>query len=227
MSATIKSGATAQMSDASTRFSNLRMSKHPLIAHKVSLLRNETTPSKDFRSLVRELTGLLIYEATADLPTANYSIKTPMEETIGQQVSVQVGFVPILRAGIGMVDAAIDAIPGAVVYHLGMYRDEETHQPVNYYNKLPTSCATDIVMVLDPMLATGGSAADAIDALKAWGAKNIRFIGIIAAPEGVVNLAERHPDVPVYVAALDRELNANAFILPGLGDAGDRLFGTH
>ncbi|MGH2551507.1 MAG: uracil phosphoribosyltransferase [Thermomicrobiales bacterium] len=215
------------MTDASTRFPKLRISNHPLIAHKVSLLRNETTESKDFRSLVRELTGLLIYEATVDLPTANYSIKTPMEETIGQQLSVQVGFVPILRAGIGMVDAAIDAIPGAVVYHLGMYRDEETHQPVSYYNKLPASCPTDIVIVLDPMLATGGSASDAIDALKSWGAPNIRFIGIIAAPEGVAKLNDRHHDVAVHVAALDRELNSNAFIMPGLGDAGDRLFGTH
>jgi uracil phosphoribosyltransferase len=215
------------MTDASSRFPNLRISNHPLIAHKVALLRSESTNSKDFRSLVRELTGLLIYEATADLPTANYSIKTPMEETFGQQLSVQVGFVPILRAGIGMVDAAIDAIPGAVVYHLGMYRDEETHQPVNYYNKLPVGCSTDVVIVLDPMLATGGSAADAIDALKTWGAPDIRFIGIIAAPEGVKRLAERHPDVPVHVASLDRELNANKFILPGLGDAGDRLFGTH
>ncbi len=215
------------MNDTSSRFPNLRISHHPLIAHKVSLLRNETTNSKDFRSLVRELTGLLIYEATTDLPTANYSIKTPMEETIGQQVSVQISFVPILRAGIGMVDAAIDAIPGAVVYHLGMYRDEETHQPVSYYNKLPNNCPSDIVIVLDPMLATGGSAADAIDALKAWGAPSIRFIGIIAAPEGVRRLQERHPDVPVHVAALDRELNDVAFILPGLGDAGDRLFGTH
>lgn len=215
------------MNEASTRFPNLRISHHPLIAHKVSLLRSESTNAKDFRSLVRELTGLLIYEATSDLPTANYSIKTPLEETIGQQLSVQVGFVPILRAGIGMVDAAIDAIPGAVVYHLGMYRDEETHQPVNYYNKLPANCPTDVVIVLDPMLATGGSAADAIDALKAWGAPNIRFIGIIAAPEGVALLNERHPNVEVHVAALDRELNANKFILPGLGDAGDRLFGTH
>lgn len=214
------------MTDVSHKYPNLRVSHHPLIAHKISLLRSESTGTKDFRSLVRELTSLLIYEATTELPTANYSIKTPMEETIGQQLAVQVAFVPILRAGIGMVDAAIDAIPGAVVYHLGMYRDEDTHLPVSYYNKLQNHVPVDMVILLDPMLATGGSALDAIDALKAWGARNIRFIGLIGAPEGVRRLQEQHPEVPIHLGALDRELNANKFILPGLGDAGDRLFGT-
>ena len=208
-------------------FPNLHVSHHPLIQHKVSHLRDQQTDSKTFRELVRELTALLLYEATADLPVAAYPVETPMESTTGFRLAPRIGFVPILRAGIGMVEAAIDVVPGAIVYHLGMFRDEATHQPVHYYNKLPTESKVDLVIVLDPMLATGGSASDAFAALKSWGATEIRFVSLIAAPEGVARLAAEHPDVPVYSAALDRELNANAFILPGLGDAGDRLFGTY
>ncbi len=207
-------------------FPNLHISDHPLIRHKVTLLRDERTDSRTFRALVRELTSLLIYEATADLPIEPIDITTPMEQMTGARLAPTIAFVPILRAGVGMVEAAIDAVPGAIVYHLGMYRDEATHRPVHYYNKLPTSANVDVVFVLDPMLATGGSGSDAISALKEWGAPHIRFVSIIAAPEGVGLMLEHHPDVAVYSAALDRQLNENAFILPGLGDAGDRLFGT-
>jgi uracil phosphoribosyltransferase len=209
-----------------SKFANLRLTQHPLIQHKVNHLREERTDNRTFRELTRELTGLLIYEATTDLALAPWEIITPMEHMIGARIAPRVAFVPILRAGVGMVEAAIDAVPGAIVYHLGMYRDEATHKPVHYYNKLPATVNVDLVYVLDPMLATGGSASDAITALKEWGAPEIRFICIISAPEGVSRLLEDHPDVPVFTAALDRELNENAFILPGLGDAGDRLFGT-
>ena len=212
------------MSEAA--FPNLHVSHHPLTQHKVTHLREERTDGKTFRELVRELTGLLIYEATVDLATEPFEIVTPMEPMTGTRLAPRVAFVPILRAGIGMVEAAIDAVPGAIVYHLGMYRDEATHQPVHYYNKLPAEVNVDVVFVLDPMLATGGSACDAIAALEEWGATDIRFISIISAPEGVQRLLTEHPEVPVFTAALDRELNENAFILPGLGDAGDRLFGT-
>ena len=212
------------MSEAA--FPNLHVSHHPLTQHKVTHLREERTDGKTFRELVRELTGLLIYEATVDLATEPFEIVTPMESMTGARLAPRVAFVPILRAGIGMVEAAIDAVPGAIVYHLGMYRDEATHQPVHYYNKLPVEVNVDVVFVLDPMLATGGSACDAIAALEEWGATDIRFISIISAPEGVQRLLTEHPEVPVFTAALDRQLNENAFILPGLGDAGDRLFGT-
>ncbi|MEZ4623381.1 MAG: uracil phosphoribosyltransferase [Thermomicrobiales bacterium] len=212
------------MSEAA--FPNLHVSHHPLTQHKVTHLREERTDGKTFRELVRELTGLLIYEATVDLATEPFEIVTPMESMTGSRLAPRVAFVPILRAGIGMVEAAIDAVPGAIVYHLGMYRDEATHQPVHYYNKLPAEVNVDVVFVLDPMLATGGSACDAIAALEDWGATDIRFISIISAPEGVQRLLTEHPEVPVFTAALDRQLNENAFILPGLGDAGDRLFGT-
>ena len=212
------------MSEAA--FPNLHVSHHPLTQHKVTHLREERTDGKTFRELVRELTGLLIYEATVDLATEPFEIVTPMEPMTGTRLAPRVAFVPILRAGIGMVEAAIDAVPGAIVYHLGMYRDEATHQPVHYYNKLPVEVNVDVVFVLDPMLATGGSACDAIAALEEWGATDIRFISIISAPEGVQRLLTEHPEVPVFTAALDRQLNENAFILPGLGDAGDRLFGT-
>ena len=212
------------MSEAA--FPNLHVSHHPLTQHKVTHLREERTDGKTFRELVRELTGLLIYEATVDLATEPFEIVTPMEPMTGTRLAPRVAFVPILRAGIGMVEAAIDAVPGAIVYHLGMYRDEATHQPVHYYNKLPAEVNVDVVFVLDPMLATGGSACDAIAALEEWGATDIRFISIISAPEGVQRLLTEHPEVPVFTAALYRQLNENAFILPGLGDAGDRLFGT-
>lgn len=204
----------------------LHVSNHPLIKHKKMLLSDERTDSKTFRELARELTTLLIYEATQDLPTTRLPYQTPLEASVGDKLTIDIGLVPILRAGLGMMEAAADVLPHAKVWHLGMYRDETTHRPVSYYNKLPETCPDDLVIVLDPMLATGGSAVDAIRVLKEWGASWIKFVGIIAAPEGVDNVYRHHPDVHLHVAALDRELDENRFIRPGLGDAGDRLFGT-
>jgi uracil phosphoribosyltransferase len=206
---------------------SLHVSNHPLIRHKKTLLADARTDAKTFRELVRELTTLLLYEATADVPVVPVTFRTPLEEAVGSKVEMQIGLVPIIRAGLGMVEAAADVLPHAEVWHLGMYRDEETHRPVSYYNKLPDTCPDDLVIVLDPMLATGGSALDAIGVLKDWGARWIKFVGIIAAPEGASEVASAHPDVTIYVASLDRELDENKFIRPGLGDAGDRLFGTH
>ena len=204
----------------------LHVSDHPLIKHKKMMLSDVDTDTKTFRELARELTTLLIYEATQDLPTTRLPYQTPLEDSIGDKVTIDIGLVPILRAGLGMMEAAADVLPHARVWHLGMYRDETTHRPVSYYNKLPETCPDDLVIVLDPMLATGGSAVDAIRVLKEWGASWIKFVGIIAAPEGAANVYRHHPDVNLYVAALDRELDENRFIRPGLGDAGDRLFGT-
>lgn len=204
----------------------LHVSDHPLIKHKKMLLSDVGTDTKTFRELARELTTLLIYEATQDLPTTRLPYRTPLEASEGDRVTIDIGLVPILRAGLGMMEAAADVLPHARVWHLGMYRDEATHRPVSYYNKLPVTCPDDLVIVLDPMLATGGSAVDAIRVLKEWGASWIKFVGIIAAPEGADNVYRHHPDVHLYVAALDRELDENRFIRPGLGDAGDRLFGT-
>ncbi len=206
---------------------NLHVSVHPLIQHKKTMLADARTDTKTFRELVRELTTLLLYEATADVPVVPVTFQTPLEEAVGSRVDVRIGLVPIIRAGLGMVEAAADVLPHAEVWHLGMYRDEETHRPVSYYNKLPATCPDDLVIVLDPMLATGGSAVDAINVLKDWGARWIKFVGIISAPEGAREVASAHPDVSTYVASLDRELDENKFIRPGLGDAGDRLFGTH
>ncbi len=204
----------------------LHVSDHPLIKHKKMLLSDVNTDTKTFRELARELTTLLIYEATQDLPTTRLPYRTPLESSEGDRVTIDIGLVPILRAGLGMMEAAADVLPHARVWHLGMYRDETTHRPVSYYNKLPETCPDDLVIVLDPMLATGGPAVDAIRVLKEWGASWIKFVGIIAAPEGADNVYRHHPDVNLYVAALDRELDENRFIRPGLGDAGDRLFGT-
>ncbi|MBA2289457.1 MAG: uracil phosphoribosyltransferase [Chloroflexia bacterium] len=205
---------------------NVHISSHPLVRHKVTLLSDRDTDHKTFRELVRELTRLLIYEATDGLPLREVSYNTPLERATGQKIAARIGLVPIIRAGLGMVDAAVDALPHAEVWHLGMYRDEATHRPVSYYNKLPATCPDDIVLVLDPMLATGGSASDAISELKRWGAQSITFIGIIGAPEGISAVTSQHPDVPLFLAREDRELDSNRFIRPGLGDAGDRLFGT-
>jgi len=204
----------------------LHVNDHPLVKHKRTILSDVTTDSKTFRELIREITRLVLYEATRDLPVTPFTYRTPLEETIGSTISASVGVVPILRAGLGMVDAAIDAIPSAHVWHLGMYRDETTHQPVSYYNRLPEKNPDDIVFLLDPMLATGGSASDAITVLKDWGAPKITFVGILAAPEGARRVYADHPDVEMYVAALDRELDEHKYIRPGLGDAGDRLFDT-
>ena len=199
---------------------------HPLIMHKISILRNEATPVKEFRELVNEIALLMGYEATRDLDMVERPVKTPICETNGKFISKQVALVPVLRAGLGMVDALMSLIPAAKVGHIGLYRDPETHVPVEYYCKLPADCANREVFVVDPMLATGGSAVAALQMLKDKGVKNIRFMCIIAAPEGVKRLQEAHPDVDLFIGALDERLNEKKYIVPGLGDAGDRIFGT-
>ena len=214
------------MVERAERFPNLHVSNHPLIRDKIRMLANRNTDAKVFRQLVSELTSLLVYEATTDLPTRRISFETPLEKTEGDAIAVRIGLVPILRAGLGMTDSALDILPTAEVWHLGFRRDEETHRPESYYNRLPETCPNEFVIILDPMLATGGSAAAAISTLKHWGAPKIAFVGLIAAPEGVQRLLNVHPDVSIYVAKLDRELDENAYIRPGLGDAGDRMFGT-
>jgi uracil phosphoribosyltransferase len=205
---------------------NLHVSNHPLVRHKITLLADERTPPKVFREIVRELTALLLYEATMNVPLKRIRFRTPLEEADGWHIDAQIGIVPILRAGLGMVDAAVDALPSSQVWHLGIYRDESTHTPVSYYNRLPPTSTADLVIVLDPMLATAGSASDAATVLKEWGAPKIIFVGLIAAPEGVIRMHQEHPDVDIHVAQLDRRLDENKYIRPGLGDAGDRLFGT-
>ena len=193
---------------------------------KLTRLRDETTPPKIFRELVAEIATLLLYEATADLPTDEREIKTPLALYKGARLKDKIGLIPVLRAGIGMVEAALELMPEAQVWHIGLFRDERTLQPISYYNKLPSSATVQVCLVLDPMLATGGSATATIDVLKKWGAKRIKYVGIIAAPEGVRALSSAHPDVPIHVAALDERLNEKGYIVPGLGDAGDRQFGT-
>lgn len=199
---------------------------HPLIQHKVTMLRNEKTTVKDFRELANEIALLMGYEATKDLDLADIKVKTPITETMGKTIVKQVAIVPILRAGLGMVDALMSLIPAAKVGHVGLYRDPETHEPVEYYCKLPTDIEKRQVLVTDPMLATGGSAIAAINFIKKRGANRIKLMNIIAAPEGVEAVQKAHPDVDIYVGALDEKLNENCYIVPGLGDAGDRLFGT-
>lgn len=201
-------------------------SKHPLVKHKLTLLRANSTKPKKFRELVRELALLLCYEATADLQTAPIEVETPMGQAAGQELSEKIGLVPVLRAGLGMVNGIWEMMPGAEVWHIGFYRDERTLKPVSYYNKLPTSPTVQVCLVLDPMLATGGSAKATIDILKNWGAARIKYVGLLAAPEGIAALRQAHPDVPIHVAQIDSHLNDIGFIVPGLGDAGDRLFGT-
>jgi uracil phosphoribosyltransferase len=204
----------------------LKVSSHPLVQHKLGLLRATDTEPKKFRELVRELALLLAYEATADLELEETRIVTPMAEAPAQRLAVRVGLVPILRAGLGMIEGVWEVVPNAEVWHIGLYRDEKTLRPVEYYNKLPVSPTVDVCLVLDPMLATGGSAVATVDILKRWGARRVKFVGIIAAPEGAKRLAEAHPDVPIHVAAVDSHLNDVGYIVPGLGDAGDRQFGT-
>ncbi len=204
----------------------LQVSTHPLVRHKQTLLRHTATEPKKFRELVHELTQLLIYEATADVALSAHSVETPLQAYAGEHIGERIGLVPILRAGLGMVDAAIELLPTARVWHLGLYRDHQTLEPVSYYNKLPQQPDTDLCLILDPMLATGGSATAAVEVLKAWGAARIKFVGLIAAPEGVARLQAAHPDVPIHLAALDERLNERGYIVPGLGDAGDRQFGT-
>jgi uracil phosphoribosyltransferase len=196
------------------------------VKEKVTRLRDETTPPKIFRELVAEIATLLLYEATADLPTEPREVKTPLAPYKGARLKDKVGLIPVLRAGIGMVEAALELMPEAQVWHIGLFRDERTLRPISYYNKLPSSATVQVCLVLDPMLATGGSATETVDILKKWGAERIKYVGIIAAPEGVRALVSAHPDVPIHVAALDERLNEKGYIVPGLGDAGDRQFGT-
>ena len=213
--------------DTATRFPTLTITRHPLIQHKLTILRDRRTPTKIFKELVDEIAMLMAYEATSGLPLEAVPVETPLEPAIGWQVSgKKLTLVPILRAGLGMVEGILRLVPGARVGHIGLYRDHDTLEPVDYYFKVPGDAAERDFFVLDPMLATGGSAAAAVTSLKRAGATRIRFLCLVAAPEGVRRLASAHPDVPVYCAALDRELNAHGYILPGLGDAGDRLFGT-
>jgi uracil phosphoribosyltransferase len=210
-------------------FPSLHVSAHPAVLHKLSLLRDSSTEPKKFRELVREISWLLGYEALADARVSKVSVPTPIEVTQGARLADRIGLVPILRAGLGMVDAMLELMPTAEVWHLGLFRDERTLRPVEYYNKLPDSATVDLCLILDPMLATGGSATAAIEVLKRWGAVSpvrIKLINLIAAPEGVRAVQKAHPDVPIYVAALDRQLNEKGYIMPGLGDAGDRQFGT-
>jgi uracil phosphoribosyltransferase len=204
----------------------LHVSTHPLVQEKVTRLRDETTPPKIFRELVAEIATLLLYEATADLPTEPREVRTPLALSKGARLKDKVGLIPVLRAGIGMVEAALALMPEAQVWHIGLFRDERTLRPISYYNKLPSSATVQVCLVLDPMLATGGSATETVDILKKWGAKRIKYVGLIAAPEGVRALSSAHPDVPIHVAALDERLNDKGYIVPGLGDAGDRQFGT-
>ena len=206
--------------------SNVYASTHPLVLHKLTLLRDKATEPRKFRELVSEITALLTYEATADLSTTPRDVETPMGTTTGGEMKENIGLVPILRAGLGMVDGIWDLMPDAQVWHIGLYRDEETLQPVQYYNKLPTAPTVGVCLVLDPMLATGGSAVAAVRSLKDAGASRIRFLSLVAAPEGLEAMQRAHPDVMVFAAALDRQLDDHGYILPGLGDAGDRIFGT-
>ena len=200
---------------------------HPLVQHKDSHLRDKNTGTKEFKELVSEIAMLLCYEATRDLPTEEVEVETPIAVAKTRKLAGRkLALVPILRAGLGMVDGMLTLLPAAKVGHIGLYRDETTLDPVEYYCKLPADIAERDVLVLDPMLATGGSACDAITQIKKRGARSIKFLGIIAAPEGLAKLHEQHPDVDIYVAALDDHLNENGYIVPGLGDAGDRIFGT-
>ena len=207
--------------------SKLYVMEHPLITHKVSMMRMVETNTKEFRELANEISLLMAYEVTRDLPLETREIETPICKTEAQFVSGRsVGVVPILRAGLGMVDGILTLVPNAKVGHIGLYRDPETHEPVEYYCKLPVDAEERTIIVVDPMLATGGSAVAAIDFIKNRGCKDIKLMNLIAAPEGVKTVMDAHPDVDIYVASLDEKLNEHAYIVPGLGDAGDRLFGT-
>ena len=208
-------------------FPNLTVLSHPLIQHKLTLLRDRGTTTRDFKQLVGEIATLMAYEVTKDLATEPVEIDTPLERMTGRQVSgKKLTLVPILRAGLGMVEGVAQLIPSARVGHIGLYRDHDSLQPVDYYFKIPGDEVERDFFILDPMLATGGSAVAAVTALRKAGARRIRFLCIVAAPEGMRRMLEAHPDIPVFAAALDRELNDKGYILPGLGDAGDRLFGT-
>jgi uracil phosphoribosyltransferase len=205
---------------------SLHVSSHPAVLHKLAILRDELTEPKKFREVVRELSWLLGYEALADARVRPLTVRTPLETIEADELADRIGLVPILRAGLGMVDAMLELMPTAQVWHLGLFRDERTLRPVEYYNKLPDSATVDLCLILDPMLATGGSAVATVDILKQWGVRKIKFVGLIAAPQGIETLHSKHPDVPIHLASVDRTLNEHGYILPGLGDAGDRQFGT-
>ncbi len=207
--------------------STLHVIDHPLIQHKLTIMRKTDTSTKDFRELLEEISCLMGYEITRDLPLDDVEIETPLQKMIAKEVSgKKLAIVPILRAGLGMVDGLLSLVPVARVGHIGLYRDPETHLPVEYYCKLPADIENRIVIVVDPMLATGGSASDALTMLKKRGCVNIKLMCLVSAPEGIAKVQENHPDVDIYTAAVDEKLNDHAYILPGLGDAGDRLFGT-
>jgi uracil phosphoribosyltransferase len=205
---------------------NVYPSSHPLVAAKLTLLRNVKTDSKKFRELIREIAAMLAYEATMDLAVGEVDVQTPLMMTKGTTVLERIGLVPVLRAGLGMVEGFWELMPGAEVWHIGLFRDERTLKPVSYYNRLPVEPTVSVCLVLDPMLATGGSSVATVDILKRWGVTKIKYVGILAAPEGIERLHGAHPDVPIHIAAIDQGLNEYGFILPGLGDAGDRQFGT-
>lgn len=206
--------------------SQVFVSNHPLVKHKLTMLRDVSTDHRAFRDLVYELALLLCYEATQDLTLEETPVQTPMGEAQGYKARETIGLVPILRAGLGLVDGVMELLPNVQVWHIGLYRDEKTLRPVQYYNKLPVAPTVQVCLVLDPMLATGGSAVATIDILKEWGVERIKYIGLLAAPEGIAHLSASHPDVPIHVATIDEKLNEIGFIVPGLGDAGDRQFGT-
>ncbi len=200
--------------------------RHPLVQHHLARLRDKSTPPVEFRTLIQRLTELLVYEATQDLKLGDVEVVTPLTTMTGQRLSQQIGLVPILRAGLGMVDPVLNLIPSAEVWHLGLYRDEATALPVHYYSKLPTTNPVDVGMVLDPMLATGGSATLALEALQAWGVPRLKLLSIIASQDGIRAVTSKLPDTQIYVCAIDPELNSLKYIVPGLGDAGDRTFNT-
>ncbi len=206
--------------------SNVFASHHPLVAHKLSRLRDKNTEPKKFRELVREIAALLTYEATADLAITPRELETPLARMTGSELKEKIGLIPILRAGLGMVEGIWELMPVAEVWHIGLYRDEHTLRPVEYYNKLPLEPTVSVCIILDPMLATGGSAIATAEVLKRWGVKKIKFVGLIGAPEGIKAMQAAHPDIDIYLAAIDDHLNERAYIVPGLGDAGDRQFGT-
>jgi len=205
---------------------NVYISQHPMIAHKLGILRNKDTDHQKFRQLVKEIAGLLAYEVTNDLVTEPVDVPTPLAIAKCQELRERIGLVPILRAGLGMVEGFWSFIPSAEVWHIGLYRDEKTLKPVEYYNKLPTEPTVSMCLILDPMLATGGSATATIEVLKRWGVKKIKFVGLIGAPEGIAMVHKTHPEVPIHLACVDERLNEIGYIVPGLGDAGDRQFGT-
>ena len=206
--------------------SNVHVSNHPLMLHKLAMLREAKTKPKKFRELIREISILLAYESTADLALREKVVATPLTETKGCELKEGIGLVPVLRAGLGMVEGFWEMMPAAEVWHVGLYRDHKTFEPIRYYSKLPVSPTVQVCVILDPMLATGGTAVEAVQMLKNWGAKKIKYVGLIGAPEGIKRLQDAHPDVDIYLAAVDDHLNEHAYIVPGLGDAGDRQFGT-